>query len=89
MGEDCSESKDKIRFEMNKICRGDKCICEDNFYGDDCVILLNPPVCSSHGSLTLGKCQCDESWVGENCDCNLTCQNNGMCKNNECFCNKA
>lgn len=44
------------------------CVCHAGFMGDLCDVEKQCPMCSSHGTCSLGVCECLPDWHGETCD---------------------
>ncbi|XP_009079004.1 PREDICTED: tenascin-N [Acanthisitta chloris] len=70
---------------------GEKCVCDEPFFGEDCSQQLCPENCSGHGICDTAKgiCQCHQEFIGEDCSekrCPGDCSGNGFCDTGECYC---
>ncbi len=53
--------------ELHGVCQGNKCICDDGFYGENCESMYCPGNCTGHGRCDNGKCICEPGFTGTNC----------------------
>ena len=73
----------------------DKCVCtskcfkeETNEDGSKICVQLNTPDCCKNGTITNGKCVCNDGWIGVKCDIPI-CGENGKWDDTQkkCVCN--
>uniref|UniRef100_A0AC34GUW1 Delta-like protein n=1 Tax=Panagrolaimus sp. ES5 TaxID=591445 RepID=A0AC34GUW1_9BILA len=64
--------------------------CDENYFGDDCTLLCEPPKNGSHYTCTDSGPKCHSGWSGAECDipiCEKGCGINGNCvAPNQCSC---
>uniref|UniRef100_A0A914YSH9 Delta-like protein n=1 Tax=Panagrolaimus superbus TaxID=310955 RepID=A0A914YSH9_9BILA len=64
--------------------------CDENYFGDDCTLLCEPPKNGSHYTCTDLGPKCDLGWSGPVCDkpiCENGCGNGNCVAPNQCSCN--
>jgi hypothetical protein len=65
-------------------CDGDRCLCQENFYGDFCEIPICYSEISNYNEIT-NTCDCHRNYGGPNCRY-CKCQNGGTCNGDQCVC---
>ena len=94
---ECLGLCDTVSCGFHSKCISGKCVCDVDYTGNSCEILVDICAnisCGTHGKCVSGECVCDVDYTGNTCETVVDkcdgilqgCGSYGVCKHGVCFC---